>query len=435
MAYAHIHPIAQSEAKRRTLLANAADPRVTPIAATEVHCSTDGAGRVRFFRSNVNIGRTYYLGTVTSEAEMLALDAPVLARGACLPGDWCYRSDVRRWYRCLSGYGATLPDWEQLPQNITAADIADATAWGRARLADADASAAKTALAIAQSDVSGLVAALGSKAPLDSAALTGTPTAPTPTAANGIAIKSYVDSAVAAAGVPLWLRSSVQWWYGPESSPMGGDWSAAAAGADVYGWHDVSRHRRIGLSSGGSRPTYVADIGNGIGGIKSASGTSQRLEIALDSSASGLAGNRTIFAVVRRSSVTGYGFIFGSIENQRTSLFTGTDGGGEDLAVVLGSSAGVAASYTPTTELTLFEVRFRGTTLEFWVDGALLQTVTGYAPTLYSGAWTLKIGGYLPGVANQGCDVSIGHVSCLDGSASEAECNEVRAYLLDQWGL
>lgn len=49
---------------------------------------------------------------------------------------------------------------------------------------------------LTESQISGLVSDLAAKAPLASPALTGSPTAPTPTTASGIAIKSYVDAAV-----------------------------------------------------------------------------------------------------------------------------------------------------------------------------------------------------------------------------------------------
>lgn len=57
---------------------------------------------------------------------------------------------------------------------------------------------AKTTLAIVESDVSGLVSDLAAKAPIASPALTGTPTAPTPAAADNstkLATTAYVDAA------------------------------------------------------------------------------------------------------------------------------------------------------------------------------------------------------------------------------------------------
>ena len=158
MATAHIHPVSGSECARRTLLANAASPDATPIAATEVHCSTDGAGRVRFLRANVNLGRTYYLGAAASEAAMLALDQPGLDQGACLPGDWCWRSDLRRAYRCISGYGTELTDWEQVPLSITMADISGVSSFGLAWLELTGSGAAKTALAITRDDITNATA-------------------------------------------------------------------------------------------------------------------------------------------------------------------------------------------------------------------------------------------------------------------------------------
>jgi hypothetical protein len=66
-----------------------------------------------------------------------------------------------------------------------------AAAAGTDYLAPGGSGAALTGLT--QSQISGLAAALAALAPLASPALTGTPTAPAPTTASSIAIKSYVD--------------------------------------------------------------------------------------------------------------------------------------------------------------------------------------------------------------------------------------------------
>src|SRR5690606_29887467 len=62
----------------------------------------------RLFFAHSHIGGLF-LGTVANEAAMLALDEE---DENCQPGDVCYRSDVRLFYRCISNYGANVGDWE-----------------------------------------------------------------------------------------------------------------------------------------------------------------------------------------------------------------------------------------------------------------------------------------------------------------------------------
>lgn len=84
---------------------------------------------------------------------------------------------------------------------VGVSQISDASANGRSLISAADFAAMKVLLAIAQSDVSGLVAALAAKAPLESPALIGTPTAPTAsggTNSTQIATTAYVVAAIAA---------------------------------------------------------------------------------------------------------------------------------------------------------------------------------------------------------------------------------------------
>lgn len=63
-----------------------------------------------FFGGEYPVGPTY-LGTVTTEAAMRALNAG--SRG-CFPMDVCYRSDTSSLWICVSNRGALLTDWKNL---------------------------------------------------------------------------------------------------------------------------------------------------------------------------------------------------------------------------------------------------------------------------------------------------------------------------------
>jgi hypothetical protein len=113
------------------------------------------------------------------------------------------------------------------------------------------ASGLKTALAITESDVSGLVAdlaskadasavtsALAAKAPLASPTFTGTPAAPTPTANDNstkIATTAYVDAAVSGAG-GFTAAAAADLWTGTNNAKG----ATAKAIADAEAWVDIA---------------------------------------------------------------------------------------------------------------------------------------------------------------------------------------------------
>lgn len=95
--------------------------------------------------------------------------------------------------------------YQPLDSDLTAISLLSTTSFGRSLLTQANAAAALSTIGAAssshthaQSDVTGLVAALALLAPLASPALTGNPTAPTQTAGNNstrLATTAYVDTA------------------------------------------------------------------------------------------------------------------------------------------------------------------------------------------------------------------------------------------------
>jgi len=114
-------------------------------------------------------------------------------------------------------------------------------------------------------------------------------------------------------------------------------------------------------------------------------------------------------------------------------MYSYTDGSGEDLRVVVGSSSYVSAtSYTPSTSWELIEVRYRAGNASFFVNGSALQTVSAtLTHAVTDSEWDLFLGAY----TSQGCDVDLAACVLLDGRATELFCDTVRAWLLDFSGL
>lgn len=459
---ARCYPIADTELQRRT---NAAHPTTaSAMHAQEVHTSIDAAGHVRIFRCHVCLGPRYDLGTVSTEAAMLALDNPGLA-SACLPGDTCWRSDLRRRMRCVSGYGATLAEWEQLPDAAAISDVAglsdalaaiaagaqpldsDLTAiaaqgvsdFALTLLAASGAGAAKALLSLAKGDVG--LGNVANAAQLEASQLetdTALPSDSDAKVPSSRAVRAYVAAYAGGgtASIPLWLSSAVQWWFGPESRPVRED-GPVDDGDDIILWHDLSTYRRDGYVLT-ARPTYAAAVKNGLAAIKFASSTSQNLQLQHVSNTfkSGVTGDFTVYCAAKRSSVTGYALFCGAASTARLSLFTYTEGSGVELVCNSNSTTIYAApNYTTSTDFELIEVRVRGTTCTFYIDGAQIQQITGIPPAHNPGDWYPLLGGYLPGAVDQGCDVYLGSCVLLDGSASDDICDKVRAYLLSLWGL
>jgi hypothetical protein len=167
-----------------------------------------------------SIAITEYLGSVANQTAMLALTGQ--------KGDWCSRSDTGTTWVISGTNPAVLGDWTELSYpaapvtsvnsqtgvvvlsytDVGAAAsshthlLSDITNAGTAAAFD-DTDFAAASHGHPQSDITDLVSDLAAKAPLASPALTGTPTAPTQTAADNstkIATTAYVDSAVAGGG-------------------------------------------------------------------------------------------------------------------------------------------------------------------------------------------------------------------------------------------
>jgi len=163
--------------------------------------------------------------------------------------------------------------------------------------------------------------------------------------------------------------------------------------------------------------------------LRFASGKSQRLCARVRTYQAGLVGDFTVFALVRRSSISGVAEVFGQSDSPRLSLYSATDDSGEDLRIVVGpSSFATATDFTPTTTWELLEVRYRGGTTSFFVNGALIQSVSAVLThKVTSSEWSLYLGTYY---GSQDCDVDLAACMCLDGSASDLFCSTVRAWLL-----
>lgn len=233
----------------------------------------------------------------------------------------------------------------------------------------------------------------------------------------------------------LWDKTCVQYWYGSDGRMLNSSGSFPASGEPVIFWQDLSSYKRnIYQISTSEAPTYIPNLINSKPAIQSAINTSQRLMITpINTWKNGIVGDLTIFVISQRDSITGYALICGSAE--RISLYTSTDGGGEDLRFITSTTSyTTATNYSPSTNIELIEARVRGNNWNYYLNGSLIQTVNG-ANSPAQNDWTLYIGGYLPEIANQGCNVKIGSVIVLDGTATEIECDSIRNYLKSQFSI
>lgn len=249
-----------------------------------------------------------------------------------------------------------------------------------------------------------------------------------------------VDGSVSMLDVPSgggadtgpWADPCVQWWFDTGTGVQGLAGAPTTTGAAVHAWSDRSAHR-WSAAQAGDPPSWVAGALNGHGAVRSASGSQQRLRARVCPYQAGLVGDFTALVLARRSTPTGLACLFGQSSSPRVSMYSYTDGRGEDLRVVVGSSSYVSAtSYTPSTSWELIEVRYRAGNASFFVNGSALQTVSAtltHAVT-YS-EWDLFLGAY----TSQGCDVYLAACVLLDGRATELFCDTVRAWLLDFSGL
>lgn len=162
----------------------ATDGTTVILDAQELATTSDEA---RLWRGDgTYLSGTVDHGNVASATEMAAIYLQSSCTRGVHPGDTCWRSDLNVEHRCISGHNATAV-WRAVGAGATAlaatqSDLAAAvagaqpldadltaiaaqgiSAWGLTRMADSGATATKSALDIAQSDVSGLTAALAGK--------------------------------------------------------------------------------------------------------------------------------------------------------------------------------------------------------------------------------------------------------------------------------
>ena len=231
----------------------------------------------------------------------------------------------------------------------------------------------------------------------------------------------------------IWADPCVQWWYDSDTGVRGLAGAPTTTGDAVYAWADRSAHGWSAVQDG-KPPSWLASAINGRGAVRFASGSSQRLRARVRTYQAGLVGDFTVFALARRSSISGLALVFGQSASPRMSLYSNTDGSGEDLRIVVGpSSTATATDFTPTTAWELLEVRYRGGTTSFFVNGELIQSVSAVLThEVTSSEWSLYLGAYY---GSQDCDVDLAACICLDGSASDLFCSTVRAWLLAFSGL
>lgn len=87
------------------------------------------------------------------------------------------------------------------------------------------------------------------------------------------------------------------------------------------------------------------------------------------------------------------------------------------------------SAYPLDTSAHLFEFRSRGSSVVLYVDGASFGA-SAVPPALVGGTWTPHVGCYAPDTLSQGVDTDVGPVVLLDGTATDTEVEQVRAYLL-----
>lgn len=162
----------------------------TPLAAQELSCTVAPDRRLVVLGHEPIAGFARDHGTVADQAAMLALhtlDSTTLLTEPrfVAVGDSCLRADDPGWrWHCIAGHGQSLSDWERRPlggalsglatsgHTHTAADIADATAIGRALMALATPASPKIARlnsdgTVTAIDVPGAGADLGDMLVLD----------------------------------------------------------------------------------------------------------------------------------------------------------------------------------------------------------------------------------------------------------------------------
>ena len=360
-------------------------------------------------------------GEVADQAAMLALHTfeesattQPLPRYVA-PGDSCTRADDAGWrWHCLRGHGAAVSDWERRP------------------LSGALTGLAVTGHTHTLASLTEVVSALSGKQPT----LTNATALADITESGGL--PRWRGEAWPSSGgstIGPWASPACQWWFGVESPPLAATGARAASAAAVAAWHDQSRYHRDALQvTAGYRPTCVTD--GDLVGIRSTAGTYQGLHLAqLSTVASGVLGDFTLYMLARRGATgSGYALMFGSIESGRITVYGAAEGGGEDLAIIVGSGTTSWPAYTVATSIKLLEVRVRSGVATLYVNGTSIGTGAG-GVTVANAAWVPKIGNYAPGTALQGYDVDIFHASLFSGAATETEMDFIRAYLLAQAGL
>lgn len=229
----------------------------------------------------------------------------------------------------------------------------------------------------------------------------------------------------------LSASSAVQVWFDTTSIPQGISGQVSSDGQAVLSWRDQSVHG-YHASQQGAAPTWESNQINGRGALHFATGTDQRLLSRPRFYQAGLVGDFTIFCVCRRAAASGAALYFGSTSTPRLSMYTYNDGSGEDWRVLAGDSPATATDYTPGSSWELLEVRYRAGSTYFYINGSLLQTVSGtLTHTVTAGEQDWYIGSY----TTSGVDVYLAAVVVLDGTATSILCDSVRAHLRDLYAL
>lgn len=88
--------------------------------ASEAHTTSDH-GRA-WMGGTRSLTGAVYLGSVASQAAMLALYESGAKRRGCFEGDDCYRSDTLTWWKCIANNGKLISEWQEM--SATASSIA-----------------------------------------------------------------------------------------------------------------------------------------------------------------------------------------------------------------------------------------------------------------------------------------------------------------------
>lgn len=339
-------------------------------------------------------------GTVADEATMLALhvdSAETPPPRWVVPGDSCTRADDPGWrWHCISGHGQALSDWERRPLGAALSGLAVS---GHTH---------------AISAVTGLQTALDGKQPA-SAVLSDLSDV-----SGSLAYKGTVIAG--GGGTQLWDDQSVQMWYDADASPPLGVDGVAGDGDAIVAWRDLSRYGRVAKQlTAGNRPTWS----DAESAVKFASGSSQHIQTAkIAPNDTGLVGDLTLYVLARRSADSGTCLYCGTaVDNYRVSMYWESG----SITCVVGTSSVASWAYTPTTSWTLLEIRWRGTSASLYAGGSLVGTVTATHAHNTAPWETWKIGIYN---GTQSLDLYLRALVLLDGGASDAYCDAVRAALL-----